>query len=60
MQTLHLMPFRDKIAGCVERLQAGTELNSGGPALLDMLAGLVETLWTTELVPVPWRSGDIV
>ncbi|CAL5222202.1 g4532 [Coccomyxa viridis] len=35
-------------------------LKYGGPALLDMLAGLVETLWTTELVPVPWRSGDIV
>ena len=25
-----------------------------------MLAGLVKTLWTTELVPGPWRSGDIV
>ena len=67
---LDAVPSRDEIAGCVERLRnhkAGTEegivnemLKYGGPALLDMLAGLVETLWTTELVPVPWRSGDIV
>ena len=58
---LDAVPSRDEIAGCVERLRnhkAGSEegivnemLKYGGPALLDMLAGLVETLWTTELVP---------
>ena len=35
-------------------------LEDGGPAILDMLAGLVETLWSTELVPGHWRAGDIV
>ena len=25
-----------------------------------MLAGLVKTLWTTEMVPGHWRAGDIV
>ena len=47
--------------------KAGTEegilnemLKYGGPAILDMLAGLVETLWSTELVPGHWRAGDIV
>ena len=44
----------------MERLrdhEAGTEegividmLKYGGPTLLDVLAGLVEALWTTELV----------
>ena len=35
-------------------------LNYGGPAIPDMVAGLVETLWTTEMVPGHWRAGDIV
>ena len=68
--TLDAVPSRDEIAGCVEKLRnhkAGTEegivnemLKYGGPAILDMLAGLVETLWTTEMVPGHWRAGDIV
>ena len=68
--TLDAVPSRDEIAGSVERLRnhkAGTEegivnemLKYGGPAILDMLAGLVETLWTTEMVPGHWRAGDIV
>ena len=67
---LDAVPSRDEMAGSVERLRdhkARTEegivnemLKYGGPTLLDMLAGLVKTLWTTELVPGPWRSGDIV
>ena len=72
MRTLHLMPFRRemKLQAVVEKLRnhkAGTEegivnemLKYGGPAILDMLAGLVETLWTTEMVPGHWRAGDIV
>ena len=47
--------------------KAGTEegivnemLKFGGPAILDMLAGLVETLWSTEPVPGHWRAGDSV
>ena len=35
-------------------------LKYGGPAILDTLAGLVDTLWSTELVPGHWRAGDIV
>ena len=35
-------------------------LKYGGSAILDMLAGLVETLWTTEMVPGHWRAWDIV
>ena len=68
--TLDAVPSRDEIAGVVEKLRnhkAGTEegivnemLKYGGPAILDMLAGLVETLWSTELVPGHWRAGDIV
>ena len=52
--TLDAIPCRGEIAGAVEKLQnqkAGTEegivnemLKYGGPAILDMLAGLVETL----------------
>ena len=67
---LDAVPSRDVIAGSVEKLRnhkAGTEdgivneiLKYGDPAILDMLAGLVETLWTTELVPGHWRAGDIV
>ena len=67
---LDAVPSRDEIAGVVEKLRnhkAGTEegivnemLKYGGPAILDMLAGLVETLWSTELVPGHWRAGDIV
>ena len=67
---LDAVPLRDEIAGSVEKLRnhkAGTEegivnemLKYGGPAILDMLAGLAETLWTTELVPGHWRAGDIV
>ena len=67
---LDAVPSRDEIAGCVEKLRkhkAGTEegivnemLKYGGPATLDMLAGFVETLWTTEMVPGHWRAGDIV
>ena len=72
MQTLHFdaVPSRDEIASCVEKLRnhkAGTEegivnemLKYGGPAILDMLAGLVETLETTEMIPEHWRAGDIV
>ena len=32
----------------------------GGPAILDMRAGLVKTLWAMEMVPGHWRAGDIV
>ena len=35
-------------------------LKYGGLAILDMLAGLVETLWSTERVPRHWRAGDIL
>ena len=35
-------------------------LKYGGLAILDMLAGLVETLWTTEMVLEHWHAGDIV
>ena len=35
-------------------------LKYGGPAILDMLAGLVENLWTTEMVLGHWHAGDIV
>ena len=55
---------------CVEKLRnhkASLEesivnemLKYGDLAILDMLAGLVETLWTTEMVPRHWRAGDIV
>ena len=58
---LDAIPSQGEIAGVVEKLRnhkAGTEegivnemLKYGGPAILDMLAGLVETLWSTELVP---------
>ena len=63
---------RNEIASCVEKLQKqkdGIEegivnemLKYGGPAILDMLAGVVETLWTTDmhLVPGHWRAGDTV
>ena len=72
MQTLHLMPFRREMKlQAVWRscgiTSAGTEegivnemLKYGGPAILDMLAELVEALWTTEMVPGHWRAGDIV
>ena len=33
---------------------------SKDPAILDMLAGLVDALWTTELVSGHWRAGYIV
>ena len=68
--TLDAVPSRDEIADVVEKLKnhkARTEegivnemLKYGGPAVLDMLAGLMETLWSTELVPGHWRAGDIV
>ena len=55
---LDAVPSRDEIAGCVEELpkyKAGTKesivnemLKYGGLAILDMLAGFVETLWTTR------------
>ena len=67
---LDAVPSQDENAGCVEKLRnhkAGTEegivnemLKYGGPAILDMLAGLVEALWTTEMVLGHWRSRDIV
>ena len=33
---------------------------SKDPAILDMLAGLVDALWTTELISGHWRAGYIV
>ena len=64
------MLLQDEIAGYVEKLQnhrAGREegivnkmIKYGGLAILDMLAGLVETLWTTEMVLGHWHAGFIV
>jgi hypothetical protein len=70
MRALHLMPFfaEERLQvfrrNCGINHKAGTEEGIempkyGGPAVLVMLAGLVGTVWRTELVPGHWRDSRL-